>query len=183
MRQQNGEALAKDIPLIEWSDVSTPRWPSVVDNLMGESIQLHRDHFMEDVQQTRPVFVAYRSAANYIVEALVVALLAAGAWAARRERFFRMVASWVAFDMLMHLGFGFGLNEVYIMTAHWAFVIPIAAAYLMRRTPTDSARHAEHGTHSGTRRMTVSVPRLLVAALTVWLWAYNATLVAQYLLQ
>ena len=169
VRQQNGEAMAKDIPLIEWSDVSTPRWPSIADNLLGESIQLHRDHLMEDVQQTRPVFVAYRSPANYIYEALVVLLLAAGAWTARRERFFRLVASWVAFDMTMHLGFGFGLNEVYIMTAHWAFVIPIAAAYLLRRTQGRAHRMAGGGT------------RMAVAALTVWLWAYNATLLVEYL--
>lgn len=163
VKRQNGEAVAKDIPLLEWSDMTTSRLRSVVDNLFGESLQLHRDHLMEDVQQTRPVFVAYRSCVNYIVEAAIVLLLLAGAWVARREKFFLVVASWFAFDMIMHLGFGFGLNEVYIMTAHWAFIIPIAIAYLLRRT-------------------TSAVPRLAVAALAVWLWAYNATIIAEYLL-
>lgn len=162
VKQQNGEALTKSVPLLEWSDMTTSRWQSAVDNLFGESLQLHRDYLLEDVQQTRPVFVEYRSAVNYIVEALVVLLLVAGAWIARREKFFLMVFSWFAFDMIMHMGFGFGLNEVYIMTAHWAFIIPIAAGYILRRKNSMAAR-------------------VLVAALTLWLWAYNAVIVIDYL--
>lgn len=162
VKQQNGEALTKSVPLLEWSDMTTSRWQSAVDNLFGESLQLHRDYLLEDVQQTRPVFVEYRSAINYIVEALVVLLLVAGAWIARREKFFLMVLSWFAFDMIMHMGFGFGLNEVYIMTAHWAFIIPIAAGYILRRKNSMAAR-------------------VLVAALTLWLWTYNAVIVIGYL--
>lgn len=162
VKQQNGEALTKSVPLLEWSDMTTSRWQSAVDNLFGESLQLHRDYLLEDVQQTRPVFVEYRSAVNYIVEALVVLLLVAGAWIARREKFFLMVLLWFAFDMIMHMGFGFGLNEVYIMTAHWAFIIPIAAGYILRRKNSMAAR-------------------VLVAALTLWLWAYNAVIVIGYL--
>lgn len=162
VKQQNGEALTKSVPLLEWSDMTTSRWQSAVDNLFGESLQLHRDYLLEDVQQTRPVFVEYRSAVNYIVEAFVVLLLVAGAWIARREKFFLMVLSWFAFDMIMHMGFGFGLNEVYIMTAHWAFIIPIAAGYILRRK-------------------NIMAARVLVAALTLWLWAYNAVIVIGYL--
>lgn len=162
VKQQNGEALTKNVPLLEWSDITTDRWQSAVDNLFGESLQLHRDYLLEDVQQTRPVFVQYRSALNYVVEALLVVLLAVGALTARREKFFLMVLSWFGFDMLMHMGFGFGLNEVYIMTAHWAFIIPIAAGYILRRSNS-------------------TVPRVLVAALALWLWAYNAAIVIDYL--
>lgn len=162
VKQQNGEALTKDVPLLEWSDITTDRWQSAVDNLFGESLQLHRDYLLEDVQQTRPVFVQYRSALNYVVEALLVVLLAVGAWTARREKFFLMVLAWFGFDMLMHMGFGFGLNEVYIMTAHWAFIIPIAAGYILRRSNSMATR-------------------VLVAALAVWLWAYNAAIVIGYL--
>lgn len=162
VKQQNGEALTKNVPLLEWSDITTDRWQSAVDNLFGESLQLHRDYLLEDVQQTRPVFVQYRSALNYVVEALLVVLLAVGAWMARREKFFLMVLAWFGFDMLMHMGFGFGLNEVYIMTAHWAFIIPIAAGYILRRSNS-------------------TVPRVLVAALAVWLWVYNAAIVIDYL--
>lgn len=162
VKQQNGEALTTNVPLLEWSDITTNRWQSAVDNLFGESLQLHRDYLLEDVQQTRPVFVQYRSALNYVVEALLVVLLAVGAWTARREKFFLMVLAWFGFDMLMHMGFGFGLNEVYIMTAHWAFIIPIAAGYILRRSNS-------------------MAPRALVAALAVWLWAYNAAIVIGYL--
>lgn len=162
VKQQNGEALTTNVPLLEWSDITTDRWQSAVDNLFGESLQLHRDYLLEDVQQTRPVFVQYRSALNYVVEALLVVLLAVSAWTARREKFFLMVLAWFGFDMLMHMGFGFGLNEVYIMTAHWAFIIPIAAGYILRRSNS-------------------MAPRLLVAALAVWLWAYNAAIIIGYL--
>lgn len=162
VKQQNGEALTTNVPLLEWSDITTDRWQSAVDNLFGESLQLHRDYLLEDVQQTRPVFVQYRSALNYVVEALLVVLLAVGAWTARREKFFLMVLAWFGFDMLMHMGFGFGLNEVYIMTAHWAFIIPIATGYILRRSNS-------------------MAPRVLVAALAVWLWAYNAAIVIGYL--
>lgn len=163
VKKQNGEALTKDVPLLEWSDMTTSRTRSVVDNLFGESLQFHKDHLMEDVQQTRPVFVSYGSVLSYVVEALIVLLLIVGAWVARRQRFFLIVATWFGFDMLMHLGFGFGLNEVYIMTAHWAFIIPIAAAYLLRQRQNAWLRFA-------------------VAALTVWLWAYNGTVLVEYLL-
>ena len=158
VKQQNGEALTKSVPLLEWSDMTTDRLRTVVDNLFGESLQLHRDHLLEDVQQTRPVFVSYRSALNYIVEGLLVLLFVAGAWVARRERFFLMLLSWFAFDMLMHIGFGFGINEVYIMTAHWAFIIPIAIGYLLKR-------------------MRGWGIRWMVMALVVWLWVYNGSLI------
>ena len=92
-------------------------------------------------------------------------LLIVGAWVARRERFFLVVASWFAFDMMMHLGFGFGLNEVYIMTAHWAYVMPIAVGYLLVTQPQ--------------RRRTTAVAT--VALTTLWLWIYNAALIVKYL--
>ena len=82
---------------------------------------------------------------------------------ARRSKFFWVVVSWLGFDMLMHIGFGFGINEVYIMTAHWAFIIPIAIGYLLCRMPTIWVRS-------------------LVAFLALWMWIYNATIICGYLL-
>ena len=163
VKQQNGQALAEKVPLLEWSDMTTSRWKTVVHNLFGESLQLHRDHLLEDVQQTRPVFVAYSHRFNYFVECVVLMLLLAGAWVARRSKFFWVVVSWFGFDMLMHIGFGFGINEVYIMTAHWAFIIPIAIGYLLSRKPQLQARP-------------------LVAILALWMWAYNAKIICGYLL-
>lgn len=163
VKQQNGQALAEKVPLLEWSDMTTSRWKTVVHNLFGESLQLHRDHLLEDVQQTRPVFVSYSHRFNYFVEGVVLMLLLAGAWVARRSKFFWVVVSWLGFDMLMHIGFGFGINEVYIMTAHWAFIIPIAIGYLLCRMPTIWVRS-------------------LVAFLALWMWIYNATIICGYLL-
>lgn len=165
VRKQNGKAMTEDIPLLEWSDITTPRMRSITENLFGESLQLHRSHLLEDVQQTRPVFVSYRWAASYVVEALIVLLFAAGIWYGRRSRLLRLVLSWFAFDMTMHIVFGFGINEVYIMTAHWAFVIPIAAAYVLRNAGTRTSRFA----------------RALTLLLTIWLWGYNGWLITGYL--
>ena len=61
---------------------------------------------------------------------------------------------------------GFGLNEVYIMAAHWAFIIPIAIGYLLKGL---SARNQSH-------------LRLIVMVLAVFLFFYNGLLIAQYLL-
>ena len=163
VKQQNGQALAEKVPLLEWSDMTTSRWKTVVHNLFGESLQLHLDHLLEDVQQTRPVFVAYSHRFNYFVEGVVLMLLLAGAWVARRSKFFLVVVSWFGFDMLMHIGFGFGINEVYIMTAHWAFIIPIAIGYLLSRKPEVQARS-------------------LGAVTALWMWAYNAKIICGYLL-
>ena len=44
-----------------------------------------------------------------------------------------MVATGVAFDAFIHVVLGFGLNEAYIMTGHWIFIIPISIACLMRK--------------------------------------------------
>ena len=164
VKRQNGAALTSNVPLLEWSDVTTSRWRTVVDNLFGESLQLHRDHLLEDVQETRPVFVSYRSVVSYVVEALVVLLFVAGAWTARRSRLFRVLFLWFAFDMTMHIGFGFGINEVYIMTAHWAFIIPIAIGFLLK---------------SVSSRLSAAV-RYVVAATTVWLLVYNLTVITRY---
>lgn len=116
----------------QWTDITTPRWSSTVENLFGESIQLHRDHLLEDNLTRRPVIVEYRHAVNYIVEAIIVLLFVAGVWCGRRSRFLWLAMGFWGFDIVIHLVLGFGLNEVYIMGAHWLFVLPIAMAYLFR---------------------------------------------------
>lgn len=164
---QNGRPLDKDNVLLQWSDMSTSRLRSVVENLLGESLQLHRDHLLGDVQNDRPVFVAYRTPLPYAIEAVVAALALVGVWCGRRERLMHMLLAWLACDLTIHLVFGFGLNEVYIMTAHWAFIVPIAAGYAVRRASGGVRRWAVRG----------------VWALAVWLWLYNATLIAGYCME
>lgn len=163
--QHAGKPMAKG-EFSQWTDISTPRWGTLVENWFGESVQLHQDHLLEDTLRSRPVVVAYRSAVNYVVEALLVVLFAAGVWAGRRNRFLWLVMSFFAFDVFIHIVLGFGINEVYIMGAHWLFVMPLAIGFLMKRM-------------GGMARLGL---RVMVAAVALWLLAYNGCLFAEYLL-
>jgi hypothetical protein len=60
---------------MNWTDATSSRTLSIVENLMGESIQLHQDYVLQDELRHRPMFVNYRYAFNYIVEALIIILL------------------------------------------------------------------------------------------------------------
>lgn len=151
----------------QWTDITTPRWPSIVENLFGESIQLHQDHLLKDNLTTRPVIVKYRYALNYVVEGIIVALFLLGIWCGRKSRFLWLALSFWGFDMLIHVILGFALNEVYIMGAHWLFVLPIAIGYLFKAVAETKAR----------------LPlRLVVFLLTVFLMAWNWTLFIDYLI-
>ena len=161
----------KGAPLMQgefmrWTDITTSRASSVVENLFGESIQLHPDYLLQDEFRYRPMIVTYRWVASYVVEALIVALFLVGIWCGRRSRFLWLALSWFALDMALHIGLGFGINEVYIMTAHWAFVVPIAVAYALR--------HA--------RARILFALRSLIVALTAWLYIYNVYLIIDYML-
>ncbi len=150
---------------LKWTDISTPRSITIVENLFGESLQLHQKHLLQDVLTSRPVIVTYDWALNYIVEGILVLFFIVGVWCARRSKLFWLVASFAAMDMLLHIGLGFGINEVYIMTCHWVYIIPIALAFLLRSL---------HGKYQ-------QGLRLVLAALTAFLLIYNISLLMQYL--
>lgn len=150
----------------EWTDMTTQRMPTIIENLFGESLQLHSDHLLEDTLTGRPVVVKYNNPISYVIEGLTLLLFFAGLWYGRNKRFLWTAMSFFFFDMLLHLGIGFGINEVYIMTPHWAYVIPIAVAYVMLNAP----------------KRIVSCARCLLLFLTVYLWASNGWLYASYLL-
>ena len=164
-RVRQGQPISNG-EFMRWTDISTSRVESVVENLFGESIQLHKSHLLEDEFRSRPMIVRYTSAANYMVEALVVLLFVVGVWCGRHSRFLWLVMSYFALDMVLHVGLGFGLNEVYIMSAHWIYAIPIATAFII-------ARSSGRG-----RRMLC----LAIALLTAWLWVYNVTLITKYMI-
>ncbi len=130
-RNPYGKPIAKG-EFMRWTDITTSRWSSAVENLFGEGIQLHRDYALGDVLRHRPVIVNYRSPIQYIIEALILLLFLAGVWFGRRSCFLWIALACAAFDMLLHLGLGFGLNEVYIMSAHWIFILPLAMTYLFK---------------------------------------------------
>ena len=119
---------------MNWTDATSSRALSIVENLMGESMQLHQDYVLQDELRHRPMFVNYRYTFNYIVEALIIILFLAGIWAGRKSRYLWLVMSYFGLDMLLHIGLGFGLNEVYIMTGHWIYALPIAIGFLLKET-------------------------------------------------
>lgn len=164
-RRKNGKPIANG-EFIGWTDITTSRSESIVENLLGESIQLHQDHVLGDVLKSRPMIVHYRHWYNYAVEGLIALLFVLGVWAGRRSRFMWLVMSYFALDMVLHIGLGFGINEVYIMSAHWIYALPIAVAFLLKNV--------------GRRRYQLALKGVL-ALLAVWLWAWNVTLIVGYL--
>ena len=120
----------EDTGFLKWTDISTSRWETIYENLFGESLQFHKEYFLEDVLVRRPVFVPYQWKLCYAVEGCILLLFVAGIWFGRKSRFLWLCLSCMAFDMFLHIILGFGINEIYIMTPHWAFVLPIATAFL-----------------------------------------------------
>lgn len=164
-RVKQGEPIAKG-EFMRWTDITTSRWQSSVENLFGESLQLHVDYLLQDEFQSRPMIVKYRHWWNYAVEALIVGMFVVGIWCGRRSRWMWLAMSFFGMDMLLHVGLGFGLNEIYIMSAHYIYVIPIAIGYLLA-----TLRGRFHRAAMG-----------LVSGLTLYLAAWNVWLITDYLL-
>lgn len=153
----------EDYGFLKWTDISTSRWESTYENLFGESLQFHQDYLLEDTLVRRPVFVKYRWTLSYVVEGLILLLAIAGIWFGRKSRFLWLCLSCMAFDMFIHVGLGFGLNEVFIMTPHYMFVLPIATAFLFRDI---QARWL----------------RISIVVLMLYLFIYNGYLLTDFLL-
>jgi hypothetical protein len=161
----------EDHGYLKWTDISTSRWQTIYENLLGETIQFHRRHFLEDTLVGRPLFVPYLSVFSYVIEALVVLLALVGMWYGRRSRFLQLCLSYLAIDMGIHLVLGFGINEVFIMAPHFLFILPIATAYLLKEKRRD-----------GVRRKGALAIRLAITALTAYLFTYNGILLTYFLL-
>ena len=160
-----GQPIAKG-EFSRWTDISTPRSISAVENLFGEGFILHEDYLLQDVLKSRPVIVNYRWWSNYVVEGLIIVLFILGIWAGRRSRFLWMAMSFFLYDMALHMGLGFGINEVYIMTAHWAFVVPIAIGYLFLNI----------------NRRLLPWLRIITILITLYLFVVNMRLITLYML-
>ena len=161
-KEKSGQPM-EDHGFLKWTDISTSRWQSIYENLFGESLQFHRQHFLEDTLVGRPVFVKYDTVFNYIVEAIIFLLAMVGIWVGRKRRFLWLCLSCFGFDMFIHLVLGFGLNEIFIMAPHFMFVLPIATAYLFSRVHWRWLR-------------------LAVIFLTIYLLVYNGYLLTDFLL-
>lgn len=153
----------EDKGFLKWTDISTSRWETIYENLFGESLQFHKEYFLEDVLVRRPVFVPYQWRLCYAVEGCILLLFVAGIWFGRKSRFLWLCLSCMAFDMFLHIILGFGINEIYIMTPHWAFVLPIATAFLFANVRGWWLRG-------------------IVLLLTLYLLSYNGYLLTDFLL-
>ncbi len=160
---KQGTPLTK-VGFMSWTDISTSRTASVVENLMGESIQLHPDYLLGDELRHRPMIVKYRYWWNYAVEGIISLLFLAGIWYGRKSKYLWLVLSYFALDMVLHIGLGFGINEVYIMTAHWIYALPIAMGFLIKNAPIRF------------RKYLIGI----VAAIALYLIIYNGSLIVGY---
>ncbi|MBQ6063875.1 MAG: GtrA family protein [Prevotella sp.] len=178
MRDHNDPRRGKPIAkgeFVGWTDISTDRWASIEENLFGESLQLHTDHLLDDILEGhRPMIVRYQYDANYVIEGIIVLLFVLGIVCGfmvgfRRDQvagiFLCLTLFWFLMDMIIHVALGFGLNEVYIMTGHWVFVIPIAMSYLFIVT----------------RGRAKKMLQIITGILATSLFIYNVSLIATYL--
>lgn len=150
---------------MRWTKNSLSKGKILQENFFGESLQLHRKYVLGDVLHNRPVLVAYSwSFQNYVI-VIIELLLLAGIIAGIRKRF-TFVLLWVlTFNILFHIVLGFAIEEVYIMTAHWAFVIPLAIANLFNIPNKQS-------------NITTAT---IVVGITIYLLAYHGYLLHRYL--
>ena len=93
-----------------------------------------------------------------------------GTFVGRKQRFEQLLLAVFMFNMLLHVGLGFALDEIHIKTAHWAFVVPLSIAWLFCYFK---------------RRQTAALTYLLVftliAVITVYMFAYHGYLLHRYL--
>ena len=148
-----------------WTDATTGRTESIIENLMGESIQLHQDYLLQDELRHRPMIVKYKYWWNYAAEGIICLLFLAGIWYGRKSKFLWLTMSYFMLDMLLHIGLGFGINEVYIMTAHWIYALPIAMGFLVKNIQPRVKKYLVGA----------------IAAIALYLIIYNGSLIIGYL--
>lgn len=176
-RRQNIPAIKKaGKPLMQgefmgWTDITTSRWDVLTESLLGEGIMIHEKYLLGDVLRSRPVIVRYRNWFNYFIEGALAILFIAGIWYGRRQRFMWTALSFLALDMALHMGLGFGINEIFIMSAHYLYVLPITMAYLFTGSHWQALS-------SRTRRFATWGMAALAAYLIIW----NVSLITQYFL-
>lgn len=159
-----------DGQLFQYTNTDISRLRSLSDNIFGEGLQLHEDHLLKDANlDKRPIFVSYRHWINDAVEGLIVLLFLAGLWCGRHRWFMWMALLPFLFDMLLHVGLSFALSDIYIMTAHWAYVIPVAMAYLV--------------IEARKKRWQYYSVIAVMGMLALWLWWHNAHLIVQHILK
>ena len=150
---------------MEWVGTDVSRLDILVENFFGESIQLHREHLLGDILMKRPVIVRYTWPVQYAVETIIFLLFLLGAWQGRSERFLWLLMSILAFNLVLHILLGFAIDEVYIMAAHWLFVVPLTMGWLFKEK------------HRWVHLTLV----ILIATITVYLLLYHGYWLHRYL--
>ena len=164
--KNTGKPIAKG-EFMNWTDKTTSRGETLVENFFGEGIMLHQQNLLGDVLRNRPVIVKYQSPVNYVVEACIVLLFVLGILAGRKSKFLWLTMTFFLLDAALHIGLGFGINEVYIMTAHYMYALPIAIAFLALKAKGKSIKWGFRG---------------LMIAITLYLWISNGYLLVSYML-
>ena len=126
---------AYDNQLFEYTDNTIDRGPLLVENFFGEGFILHPEHLMEDPnlkKNPRPVIVHYRDWWNYVAEGAILVLFLGGIIYGRKKRLLWIAMMPFIFDVFLHIGMRFAATDLYIMTAHWAYIIPIAIAFMLK---------------------------------------------------
>ncbi|MBQ6204552.1 MAG: hypothetical protein IJK46_10740 [Prevotella sp.] len=159
---RNGESVS-ELPLLRWTDITTSRTKTAVENLFGESVMFHTDHLLQDIWKKRPIFVGYSYAINYVVEVLLLLMVVWGIIVGRRSLLLLTALGWFSIDMLLHFVLGFTINEIYIMSPHWLFIGTLAIAYWLKNIRSKWAVAT-------------------VALVTLFLFATNSFLLGYYLL-
>lgn len=174
--QQSKKATAErhkqqiiDLSIVTSTEHHIDRLPSLVENIFGEGLLLHDDYALRDANKQRPALVTYRHWWYYALEACTVVLFLCGVWCGRRQRLLWITVSMFLFDMLLHVGLQFANADAYIMTAHWAFVIPVAVACLLKTTSRRFPR-------------VYAAVQCTVLFLCLFQWVHNLTLVACHLI-
>ena len=163
------EKQSYDNRLFEYTDNSVDRLPLLYENFFGEGFILHPEHLMEDAnlkKNPRPVLVYYNDWWNYVAEGAILVLFLAGILYGWRKRLLWLAMMPFLFDVLLHIGMRFAATDVYIMTAHWAYVVPIAIGIMLK------------GVGRSWRRALGATLILL----TLFLWWHNLSLLVPYLL-
>lgn len=161
--EKSGESIISK--QLYWTNDKVSRAEIFQENFFGESLQLHRKHLLGDVLLRRPVIVEYGHMAQNVVVIVIQLLFVVGMAIAWRNRFTWLLAGVFLFNLLLHIIMSFAIEEVYIMAAHWAFVIPLAIAGLMK-----------------TNKKWLSISTATVVALfTVYLFSYHGYLLFNYL--
>ena len=147
-----------------WTDKTTSRWDVGVENLFGEGIMFHENYLLGDVLSNRPVIVPYLNWFNYVVEGFLILCFLLGLWVGRHHLFMWTAMSIFLMDMTLHMGLGFGINEIYIMSPHYLFALPVVFAYLLKNIAPRWHRPAT----------------ILIALMACYIFIWNVIMLTEY---